>query len=166
MHITRFLESGQFLFHIGALEEQTPSLVGCGEWRREIEETTERRHRPGGHDIGVQTGHILGPRGVNPDGNPELAGGFAKEHGLALVAFDQMDVGHAKQRQDEAREAGAAAEVDKGAGARWQKRPELGRVEEMPAPDIVQGLGADQVDRLLPFDETRGVGLEAGLCFT
>ena len=61
----------------------------------------ERRKGAGGYHVGRDRRHPLGPHGVH-DGrrlaNPRR---FAQKRGLALVAFDEMDLRGAENRKHE-----------------------------------------------------------------
>ena len=65
---------------------------------------------------------------------------------------------------DQARKAGAGAEVDPGSEVGWSKAQELGGVGEMPVPDVVDRARRHQVHGLLPLAQQRRVGLEPGEC--
>ena len=77
-----------------------------------------------------------------------------------------MDIRKTQQGQDQPRKAGATAQVDESLGARRDQGPKLGRIQKMAAPDVVERFRADEIDRLLPFDDECGIGLEALECFT
>ena len=65
---------------------------------------------------------------------PVRAARFAEEGCLALVRLDKVNLAGAEDREDQAGQAGAAAQVDHHPGAarrgRGQMGHELGRVEE------------------------------------
>jgi hypothetical protein len=77
-----------------------------------------------------------------------------------------MDIRKTQQGQDQPRKAGTTAQIDEGSGARRDQGPKLGRIQKMAAPDVIERLRADEIDRLLPFGDEGGVGLEALECFT
>ena len=74
--------------------------------------------------------------------------------------------GNAQDREDEAGQAGAAAEVDEATGSLGQEADELGAVQDVAAPRVVERAGADQVDGALPAAQQVEVGGEAVQCFT
>ena len=94
------------------------------------------------------------------------AGDFPQEGGFSLVALDQVDIGNSQDRQHQAGEAGAAAEIHQGPRSRRDQGVELGGVNEVPRPEMGQGPGTDQVDDRLPFPQKVGIDLEAVACFT
>ena len=95
-------------------------------------------------------------------------GGFFKDmRGLTGIDLDQRDVEIRSQgRQDQAGKATAAAQVGKASGLGRDKGGKLGRIEDMPGPDVLDCGPADQIDRLLPFDQGLDQGLELIECFT
>jgi sirohydrochlorin cobaltochelatase len=98
--------------------------------------------------------------------SPELALAKEKEGGLSTVTLDEMDFGHAEDREDQTRQAGAAPEVDEAARTRREEAEELGGVEDVTAPRIVERRGAHEIDAGLPTAEFGEPELEALECFT
>ncbi len=109
---------------------------------------------------------IFAAAGVNGDGGGGHPRRLPKKCRLPLVRLDEMDVRRPHDRQHQARQSRPASEIDE--IARWgrQMPEELTAVEDMPAPDISQTLGADEIDAGVPALEQCDVGLEARPRFT
>ena len=102
------------------------------------------RHRPRcGGTAAIRHGRIVTGR----FGHPRR---LAQKRGLALVGFDQLDPGHAEDRQHQPGKPGAAAEIDQALRVARDKRQELRRIEDMAAPQIAERVAADQVDARRP----------------
>src|SRR5690349_7398420 len=103
---------------------------------------TQRSQGPGGHHVG------LGRRcGLDP-GNHDLrlllqghpAAGLGEEGALADVRFDQRHFElRSHRRQNQPGEPAAAAKVGQGLGGFRDQGDELGRIEDMADPDVLQG---------------------------
>jgi hypothetical protein len=103
---------------------------------------------------------------MDPDGCSGDARRLAQERDLALVALDQMHAFDAEDGEDEAGQAGAAAKIDQ-RSQRWrQMRVDLGRIEDVTAPDIGEGPNPDQIDGALPANEQIDVATQPRQCFT
>lgn len=62
--------------------------------------------------------------------------------------------------KDQAGKAGAAAEIEPGLHAGGREGKKLRRIENVPAPEILERRTADQIDGGLPALEQRGIGFE------
>ncbi len=91
---------------------------------------------------------------------------LAQERAFAAVGLDQMDIRRTHGGENQSREAGAAAEVDKRRRGVRDERKQLRRIEHVPAPQIRQGGLSDQIDPPVPFAQQVGVALQALECFT
>ena len=60
--------------------------------------------------------------------------------------------------QRHAWQAGAAADISNYSCLRRQQRPQLRRIENMPAPNVLEAAGADQIDFRLPFLKQGDIG--------
>ena len=126
----------------------------------------QRRQRAGGDDIGGQSGASASIRwACTVDGDTARARRLAQEGGLALVALDQMDLRCAHDRQHQAGQAGAAAEIDQPARVGRPVAPELAAVQDVPAPRIGQRRRADQIDRACQRPQQVEIGLAADRVF-
>jgi hypothetical protein len=91
---------------------------------------------------------------------------FAQERAFTRVGLDQFDPGHAEDREDQAGEAGATAEIDEARGLSRDEAQELCRVEKMPAPDIIKSVASYEIDARRPALQQIGIGSESRQCFT
>lgn len=62
-----------------------------------------------------------------------------EERCLALIGLDEMDMSGPDQGQDQARETGAAANVEPRPGSGGRMRRELRRIEKVPPPEVFEG---------------------------
>jgi hypothetical protein len=87
--------------------------------------------------------------------------------GFPGVRFDQRDLDlGAHRRHHQSGEAGAGAQIDEFLRVYRDQELKLGRIEDVPGPDVFQGGLADQVYRLVPANQVVGHGLEPVPCFT
>src|SRR5919109_3791330 len=114
LHMPALPGLGQFIQGGLALEEQAEALAG-EKPRGQLEQPRQGRQRAGGHHIGRQL-ELLDAAGMDHDRRLGDTGGLAQELRLALVALDQLHARNAEQRQDEAWQARAAAEIEHGSG--------------------------------------------------
>src|SRR3954451_3581530 len=156
---------GQFRLCLSALEKEAAGL-GCGETRGQRQELRQRCERAGSDDVGRERRGGLDPGGVHGDWRSCRPRGLAQERRLATVALDQVDFGNAQDREDEAGQPGSAAEVDDATVSLGQEADELGAVQDVASPRIVEGAGADEIDGALPAAQQVEVGGEAVQCFT
>ena len=113
----------QFGLDVGALREQA-SAAWCEQRRGQGQEFRQRRECAGGDQGCGGDGGCLDSNGVDPNRGAGLSCGFPQEGGLALVGFHQIE-GHAGgDGQDQARKAGAGAEIDRSVRERtlWRCR--------------------------------------------
>ena len=81
--------------------------------------------------------------------------------------FDQGDPFDAQNGEHQPWKSGTAADIEaEFLGPGRNKRPELGRIPEMPPPGVLEGRGADEIDRLLPMPKQRVVTPKPVQCFT
>ncbi len=97
---------------------------------------------------------------------PGYPGRFPEKGRFFSVAFDEMDLGHAKHAKHQARKAGAAPHIDDNSGVFRKQREKLGRIEKVTPPGVLQTGLADQIEALLPVLEQPEIGLQASECFT
>jgi len=109
---------------------------------------------------------LLDPNGVHHHRRARGARGLAQELRLAPVALDQLHARHPEQRQDQAGQPGAAAEIEHAAGAVRHMRRDLAAIEDVAAPGVGERARADQVDRALPAPQQLEIGAQALQCFT
>src|SRR5438552_3213970 len=91
---------------------------------------------------------------------------LAEKGAFPRIRLDQLNPGRAKNRQNQTGKTGAAAEIDHAPRAIGDERLQLRGIEDVPAPQIDEGISADEVDARRPPDQQRGVRLEPGKCFT
>ena len=105
---------------------------------RQNEKPVERGAGPRGHDIdgcaGAAVDSALADRHRRP-GDPCR---LAQKRRLAHIGLDQLDPRHAEDRQHQTGKPGAAAEIDQASRSGRDQRQELRRIENMPAPQIVE----------------------------
>ena len=81
-----------------------------------------------------------------------------------------MNLAGTQDRQDQARQTGAAAQVQyhprPTCRRRRQEGHQLAGVQDMPAPDVFEAVATDQIDPSVPFPEQGDVGVEPDQCFT
>ena len=122
------------------------------------------------HDIGPKTYNVFEPRAMDnriaPHFEASRTSRLGQKDAFAGVGLDQMYMRHTEDCQHKAGEAGAATHVDQDLDLRRQEGPQLGRIQDVAAPQIFQALGRDQVDGFLPLDQDIGVAAEAFQCFT
>jgi hypothetical protein len=99
---------------------------------------------------------------VDGDGRSRCARGLTEEGGFALIGFDQIEWHSGGNRKNEARETGAAAEVDS-PGGRREEGDKLQAVIDMALPKHREVTGRDQVYGFAPASEQCGEGGETGL---
>ena len=79
-----------------------------------------------------------------------------RKRGFARIGLDQLDTGNPEDRQHEAREARRRCRDRSGLRAGLgTKRQKLRRIEDVPAPQIGEGVAADQVDARRPPGQQR-----------
>src|SRR6185312_17039209 len=111
-------------------------------------------------------GNILGAPGMERRRRTGEADRLAAEYRLAPVGFDQLNLRHPENRQDQAGQAGAAAEIDDAPRAGRQMAHELRGIEDMTLPDVADCIPADQIDAPVPGREQTDIVLEPRHCFT
>jgi hypothetical protein len=164
-HCPAFARQGQFLLDPFAFRKQADG-VGCEERPSEIEQPVERRAGARGHDIDRVRGHRLYPTWPYRHIGFGDARGFAQKGASPGIRFDQLDIRDAQNGQNEAREAGAAAEIGQIARRVVDQGPKLRRIEDVPAPQIGEGVAADEVDARRPPDQQVCISFETAECFT
>jgi hypothetical protein len=163
-HCPVFAGEGQFILDPFPFEKQALGLVS--EKRlRETKQPIERRAGAGGHDIDRVWRDRLNAAWANRhigvgDACASRRKADFRESASTIQAL------HTENRQNETREARAAAEIDHALGISGEEGPELRRIEDVPTPQIDEGIAADEVDPRRPPDQQRGVRLEPGKCFT
>ena len=129
----------------------------------------ERRAGARGHDIGRMRPAAISIRGMRMTVTRprSYARRLAQEGAFARIALDQLDPGHAEDRQHQPGKPGAAAEIDQAARAcAGHSGSSCAEFEEMPAPQIGERIAADQVDPRRPPRQQLGIGFQPGQCFT
>lgn len=114
-----------------------------------------------GDDVGRQGGQVGGVFRMDEGGGAEEAGRLAQEGGLALVAFDEVSLAVGQKREDEARKPCPAAEIGESRCGSWQEIGQLGAVEDVPVPELIEVGRGDEVDASRPGAHEVGMGLEA-----
>lgn len=115
----------------------------------------------GGDDIRHQGRQEGGVFRVDGSGGAKETGRLAQEGSLALVAFDEVSLAVGQEGEDEARKPCPAAEVGKSTCRRRQEIGQLGAVEDVAVPELVEVAGGDEVDAAAPAADKVGIGLEA-----
>jgi hypothetical protein len=156
---------GQFVFGRLALWEQTKA-AGTDKRGGKCQQIAQRSQRAGADDVGREGSDLLDSFCVDRDGSSGRPRNLPQECRLALIALDQVNLWHPKDREDEAGKTGAASEIDKDAGCRGDQRHKLCRIDEVAIPQIVERPGADQIDRALPFPQQIRVNVQTFACFT
>ena len=99
----------------------------------------------------------------------ELPRSLTQEGGFLAVALDEMDFRARPLGQragdHQAGKAPARSEIDPNQRLR-SKRQELERIENVAAPDPIEGGGRNEVGGLLPFQQQFQKAVEAGCRFT
>ena len=164
-HCPVFAREGQFILDPFPFEKEALGLVG--EKRLgETEQPLERRASAGSHDIDRVRRDRLDAARANRHIDLGNTRRLAQERGFSRIRLDQLDAGHTENRQDEPGQAGAAAEINHAPRAIGDERLQLRRIEDVPTPQIDEGIAADEVDPRRPTDQQSGVRLEPGKCFT
>jgi hypothetical protein len=156
---------GHFLPRRSALWKEA-SRVGADKPLSQNEKPVERRDAAGGHDGAHMPRSGFDSRIADHRRRTGDACRLAQEGAFAGIGLDQRHPRHPHHRQHEAGESSAAAEIDEAAGAGRDERQELRRIEEMPAPEIIQRARSDEVDAPRPLPQQRGIGFEPRQCFT
>ncbi len=120
-----------------------------------------RRDDRGRGDLGS-----LDPRVVDRNGCCGDACGFQEEGRLAAVRLDEgeRDPGH--DREHEAGQPGAGAEIGRGVRAGRDQRAQAQAVRDVPRPQQVGVAAADKVDGGVPAQEKGGISAQAVHCVT
>src|SRR5882724_6938869 len=163
-HCPVFASKGQFILDPFPFEKQA-FAPGAEKRLGEAEQPVEGRAGAGGHDIDRVRRDCLDAARSNRHIDLGDARRFPKKCGFSRIRLDQLDAGRAENRQNETREAGAAPKIDHAPGFSGEEGPELRRIEDVPTPQIAEGMAANEVDPPRPPDQQRGVRLEPGKCF-
>lgn len=89
------------------------------------------------------------------------ADGFDEEREFSCIGFNEVLIGRPKNGGYEARKSRATAEIGPSAGRNRRVAEQLGRIEDMPAPNFGQAIFANEVDASLPPIEQRHELLES-----
>ena len=103
---------------------------------------------------------------MDADGGSGDAGSLAQESGFALVRLDQIERTAGGEGQDQAREAGAGAQVDGAGWERLHQRNELERIGNVALPEEWLIPRGDEVDGSVPAEQERRELFERLQCFT
>ena len=166
-HLPRFMGFRQFRPHILAFQEQTNAVRAC-EMLCIGQQLGQGGAGPGGDDIERLRGASSIRRLRIVTGSAmRSAAAVRKAHFLAVASIE----GHGDPisqhlRQDQARKAGAGAQIGQRSGFWRDEGRKLGGIPEMPPPDILQGAGGNQIMAGVPVLEQAGIGLQPGQCFT
>src|SRR5439155_13839319 len=142
-HCPVFASEGQFILDPFPFEKQTLGLV-TEKRLGETEQPVKRRAGAGGHDIDRVRRDRLDAARANRHIDLGDARGLAKEGGFSRIGLDELDAAGAEDRQNESRQACAAAEIDHAFGIGGEKGQELCRIEDVPAPQIDEGIAANE----------------------
>ena len=93
-------------------------------------------------------------------------GRLRQEGAFPGVRLDQMNLRDAKERQNQPRKAGAAADVSERRHGRGQEGDKLGGIQHMATPEIGQAVRANEVDLVLPLYEKVRIVPKSRQCFT
>ena len=118
--------------------------------RRVSEKHIERRQRPGGNHIRIKGFDVLDPPAMNRDFDFAQARGLSNKGAFSLVGLDQVDVGRAENGCYQAGQAGAAAQVGPAPCPFGGEKKELRGIENVPAPNVLEAVRADEIDLFLP----------------
>lgn len=164
------LGGGQFRFGPAALREEQPR-ARMAEGLREVEETIERRERPGRDDVLDRKAGAFDAALHNRDGEAEPAGRFPKEGGLSAIGLDERELCRlpfsGKDRSaDKAGKSGAGAKINPAPCLRRREFRQLGAVENVPAPELLFIRAGDEIDALVPGGHVVGKFAQQRNCFT
>jgi len=164
-HIPYFNRIGQFICRAAPLEEEADGL-GIAENLGNLQKLGERCQGARGHDIGNEGLDAVDSRRVDGRGSTGNADRFAQKDRFPHISLDEMNLGHAEDRQDQPRQPGTAAEVDQGPGGDGDVALHLRGIEDVPPPDIAHGVAAHEVDAPIPRREQIDIEIEAIERFT
>lgn len=103
---------------------------------------------------------------MNGDIQGQKAAGFLQKLRLALIAFHEMHAWPPEYCENQARQAGTAAEIHGRTGGSGHVRQKLGAIQDVTAPGIDHCFRSDQVDSPLPALQQVKISLQAIQCFT
>ncbi len=113
---------------------------------------------------------ILDPGVADFGGNPDSVRHFLEEaaflgdrfieDGTEIRTFGQHD------RQDQAGKAGTATQIDQASGVFVNKRQQLRGIPYMAPPDLLQGIGGNEVHPDIPIGEKSDEQFQPRQCFT
>lgn len=118
------------------------------------EQDGKRCERSGSQHQGRGKLGCLDSGGMDGDGGEaEAAGRLLQEGAFATVGLDQMRLAAREEGEHEAWKASTGAQIDQGAGLRWQQGEKLRRIEDVALPEQL-GLGSrHEVDARVPANE-------------
>ncbi len=136
---------------------------------RPCQELAEGRQGPRRYDIRLGRGRGFDPADDNPGlgGQAHLSRRLTQIGRFAGIGFDQShaQVG-AQGRQDEPGKPGTTAQIDHCCGLWRDQGNELGRIENMPVPNVLERRRPDEIYGPLPFLEGSHHGIQPTECFT
>src|SRR5271155_400189 len=153
-HAPRLIGVGQFSPYRLALEEQALGILslkrGCiGK------QLIERCTGACGHDVERLRLRVFDPAVPDLGGDPRPMDDFLKKTALlgdGLIE-DRADFTFRKDSQNDAWKAGATTEIDEIFHVRSEKRKKLGRIPNMPLPDVGEGFRGDEIHPRVPIPE-------------
>ncbi len=159
-HCPGFTSDGQFLLGLGALQEKASGLWP-DKLLRQRQKPVERRASPGGDNIRHM--RCDGFDSARPYRNPDIGDSryLAQKRSLASVGLDQLDLGHAEDRQNQPWEPCPATHINQAARALREQRQELRGIEKVPPPWVGKGTAADEIDPCRPLGEQPGIGFQS-----
>src|SRR5439155_21741040 len=158
-HSPVFAGEGQFILDPLPLEKEALGPVGKKRLG-EPEQPVERRASAGGDDIDrVRRDRLYAAR-ANRHIDLGDARRLAGKGAFPRIRLDQRDPGRAKNRQNQTGKTRPAAEIDHALRAIGDERLQLRGIEDVPTPQIDEGIAADEVDARRPTDQQRSVRLE------
>lgn len=133
---------------------------------RQFQKSVDRCDGTCGNDASADRRDRFGAPLDNLHPGFRLPGHLPQEDALSGIRFDQAHVGRTENGQDEARQAGARADIDNRRRRMRQVIHDLTAIQNMAAPGVRQGAGSNEIDCALPFLKQFDIAFEPTQCFT